>query len=347
MKRCSKFVALLILFAIPFCLPGRAQGQPGAALTPRQLAGVDQFMVLKLQEATTALDQGNYAKAEAIVDAVTLLYPEKLLREQTKALKAQCIQKRIEKTLLEGTVLVEKPIYTSGEQAVITFRLRNIGKNPIQIPTHHTVEERFLLPDEVVENNRMHIQYAEITRTVRTVSSERQTQFLTFDEPIELAAGEEWERSFEFDTTQRSAAEGIISTVEVVGTFLPLYVQRTTQVQRFARFRFEPAVVIVLPVGWEDHVDKSDPLGSLLKGIETKAPAAIFYAAALLPPEQRETALKSLIVGLADTEPRSAQGNVMMSALSQISGLYLRQDRERWLAWWKNRVQEPNRKESN
>lgn len=332
MKR-SKLLFLIAALAV---LANPAGGLPPVRMpkaADREVVG--RYLQDNFRLAQAELKSGNAPKALRILDAIATLRPGGPLTKKIKPLRVKCNRAIFQSMVLVGTATAGKRFYTSGEAVAITFRLRNVSKHTVRIPTHETVEKRFLLPDIRRKNNRILIKHKKVDLIIAgsTVRSFENPQYMTIPKEIVLKPGEEWKMTFDFATVPRRAEAGILRTIRVVGSFRPLFLLKDEKTEHRHRFVFKPVTVTILPKGYEKYIDVKKPLQSMKEGLAEKKPLKVFYAASILPEKEKGVGLAMLI----ETLRKSKEPKMTMTALSSLallSGQYFGHEKWRWFAWW-------------
>jgi hypothetical protein len=284
--------------------------------------------------------------------------------ERMRALKTSLQARRAGEVLLRVSVRPQKDYIAFDTGVDLVLRFRNVSDQVVTLlaPEAGSASSPSAVTLEISRSDR-DIYAAEFRR------SWSQTVFVNNygDPPVVIPPGGHYDFPVRIPASEVGSPVAGLRVIEVGGTMRPTRLQKGGA-WRTVRLAVRPGRVVALPNGFEPLVER--PLHSMRTAVETVAPIHLLVATEFVPSERRAEAVAILARALAEGDPslqRAALGglsllrersvgeplrplaaplvdvlvrtprrsDVVMLALSTLTGVRLAPDVRLWEDWWR------------
>lgn len=309
---------------------------PEPAMTATEIAAVEKFFTLKVEEARQALKKHNYQLALKLIDAILVVNPQTRHKKVLQEMKIIASQGLLQQEVVRVYLYSPKKVYALGEKIEIKLRVRNISSGEVTFPHALAVPRnlggvrKFAYTYELSGSSRM--------RATRTVIKQ--------GSPITLKKNQVWEKSFEIDTSVVEAVEPVMRRYVLAAMLRPAEIIAGEE-EKFTRPLTTGKIEIwampkkYAPYSKNAFANLKEALsfirgervpGELLLDDETTARVVLFYSVFFLSEQERTEALELLMEALTASAGQAAR--TITGSLTFLTNQPYGSSKEDWLNWW-------------
>jgi hypothetical protein len=297
---------------------GVVVSRPGSADTmgPAERDRVEE----RLREVEVLLVREENERALAIVDDLLALRLPPDLLGRARGLRLD-IRRRLYRDLpLRGRLLADRDLYEFGDDIELTIELENVSAGAVEIPQRAGPSRGYILLRIAREDVDV---YGNVKETVEQGR-------IDLPGSAVIAPGDR-RRAVRVVPTGERQHDGF-TIFHVSGHVRPIAIDASGH-EDFRSIPLPEVTVRVLPGNWEPLAE--DPLGSIRRSLERRAPLHLLVAAELVPAGDRDAATEALVGALR--EGAGPMARAVLSALRRLTGESLPFEPAAWIAWWDGR----------